>query len=280
MSFSMNQLYQSVSISKQAVHQYANYVAMFDNRLAGLQIEVDALRREHPGCGVEKMYEALKPDFIGRDRFVELLMALGYRVGKEKNPRRTTFAGKIYYPNLIKGLRINRPLEVWQSDITFIDIGGQFCYGVFILDVYTREIVGYKISNHMRVEANMFALSQAFKKFGAPRYHHSDRGSQYSALDYTSLLKSKGSKISMGLTSQDNAYVERINRTIKEEYIRHWKPTNLAQLRRMVSKAVNHYNTKRSHKALGLPPSIFSEYWQSCPDEEKPVMTIFNKDVN
>ncbi|MCH8232636.1 MAG: hypothetical protein IIB82_08345 [Bacteroidetes bacterium] len=100
-------------------------------------MEADELRREHPGCGVEKMYYTLKPDFIGRDRFVDTFMQLGYRVHKYKNCKRTTIASKIYYLNLIKGMRITSPSIVWQSDITYIDVGDKFYYTVFILDDYT-----------------------------------------------------------------------------------------------------------------------------------------------
>ncbi|MGM0934980.1 MAG: DDE-type integrase/transposase/recombinase, partial [Bacteroidota bacterium] len=108
----------------------------------------------HPGCGVEKMYYTLKPGFIGRDRFVETFIQLGYRLKRKKNYRRTTIAGKIYYPNKIKGLEINTPSVVWQSDITYYRVGDKFYYAVFIIDVYTKKVVGYRVSDHMRGTAN------------------------------------------------------------------------------------------------------------------------------
>src|SRR5699024_12336779 len=77
--------------------------------------------------------------------------------------------------------------------------------------------------------------------------YHSDRGSQYTYKEYVNLLKRNGSKISMALTAHDNAYAERINKTIKEEYLDHWKPKTFNQLKRMVKKAVENYNTKRIH---------------------------------
>ena len=92
----MNRLYNTVGISKQAAHQYAVRQAVFDQQLKQLVLEADELRKDHPGCGVEKMYYALKPNFIGRDRFVDTFMQLGYKVRKIKNYRRTTFASNIY----------------------------------------------------------------------------------------------------------------------------------------------------------------------------------------
>jgi putative transposase len=91
----MNTLYQSIGISKQAVKQYGKRQVLFDWKVSQLLIEADELREEHPGCRVEKMYFALKPDFICRDRFVDMMMQLGYRLKRRKNYKRTTIATKI-----------------------------------------------------------------------------------------------------------------------------------------------------------------------------------------
>ena len=175
----MNSLYTAIGISKQAVVQYANRQVLFDNQIKELIVEADILKQAHPGCGVEKMYDTLRPNFIGRDRFISTFMDLGYRVKRQKNYRRTTYAGTLYYPNLINGLVINKPNVLWQTDITYIKVKDKFYYAVFIIDVYTKNIVGYNVSSHMRVESNIRALKMALKKHKAPVIHHSDRGSQY-----------------------------------------------------------------------------------------------------
>ena len=275
----MNQLYESIGISKQAVHQYARRQTAFDNRMMQLMEEAEDLRREHPGCGVEKMYSILKPDFIGRDRFVDTFMQLGYRLKRKKNYRRTTIAGKIYYPNEIKGMMINAPSVVWQSDITYYRIRDKFYYAVFIIDVYTKKIVGYYVSNNMRGTANVKALKMALKDNKVPKIHHSDRGSQYTYKSYIDLLKVNNTTISMALSAQDNAYAERINRTIKEEYLDHWKPESFSQLKGQVKKAVLNYNNKRSHNHLKKRnPKEFEHYWSTLKPEERPVITIFNNE--
>jgi len=271
--------YQTIEISKQAVHQYCKRQEKFNAQVIQLIQEVDELRKEHPGCGVEKMYHVLKPDFTGRDRFCETMMDLGYRVSRKKNYRRTTIASSIYYPNLIKGMVVNRPSMIWQSDITYIRIGEDFFYGVFIIDVYTKNIVGYRVSNHMRAEANVAALKMAFKNHKPPEYHHSDRGSQYTYKAYVSLLKENNCKISMATTAQDNAYAERINRTIKEEYLDYWKPKSFSQLRSLVKRAVDQYNSTRPHKNLGhLSPSEFKRKWDLMKEKSKPKVIIFNNE--
>ncbi len=244
-------------------------------------LEVDEIRRNHPGCGVEKMYYALKPDFIGRDRFVDTFMDLGYRLKVKKNHSKTTIASKIYYPNLIKGMQVTGPCVIWQSDITYIRIKDQYYYAVFIIDVYTKKIVGYQVSDNMRAKANLSALKMALKDNKPPLIHHSDRGSQYTSKEYINLLKSHNSKISMALSAQDNAYAERINRTIKLDYIEHWKPKTFIELKAMVKKAVWNYNNKRPHDAIiKMTPVHFENNWFKESTFFKPIITIFNNELN
>jgi putative transposase len=277
----MNKLYKTIGVSKQAVYQYAKRQLIFDTNVSNLVTEAEELRYEHPGCGVEKMYDTLKPDFIGRDRFVDTMMDLGFRVKRRKNYKRTTISSKIYYPNLIKGMEVNRPSQIWQSDITYIPVGGKHYYAVFIIDVYTKKIVGYQVSDHMRATANVQALQMALSKHPPPEVHHSDRGSQYIYKDYISLLKKQGSQISMALSAQDNAYAERINRTIKEEYIDHWKPKTFSELKRFVKKAVIQYNVRRPHNNLEKrSPIEFEKQWSTMKDNNKPKLTIFNNEIN
>ncbi len=277
----MNQLYKTIGISKQAVHQYIKRQEIFDANLLQLVVEAEELRAEHPGCGVEKMYESLQPDFIGRDRFVKVMMQLGFRLKRKTNYKRTTVASNIYFPNLIKGLSVNRPSQVWQSDITYIPVNGRHYYGVFIIDVYTKKIVGYQVSDHMRATANLKALTMALKRYKPPDIHHSDRGSQFTYTNYIDLLKENNCRVSMALSGQDNAYAERINRTIKEEYLEYWKPQNFQQLKNYVSKAVSHYNTSRPHNHLHKrSPETFEEHWSSLSNEQRPKITIFNNEIN
>ena len=259
MKGSLNSLYQVLRISKQAVHRYNRRQIEFDTKVKDLLLEVDELRSEHPGCGVEKMYNTLRPDFIGRDRFVELFMDLGYRVKRIRNYHRTTLPTSHKYPNLIEGLAVKSKNTLWQSDITYFDVDGKFCYIVFILDVYTRQIVGYAVSNHLRADANLAALKMALSEHGPPRIHHSDRGSQYIDKRYVKLLGDNQAQVSMGLKAQDNAYAERINGTIKNDYLKHWKIKSLPDLKKRVQQAVVHYNSKRIHDSL--PGRITPNYF-------------------
>lgn len=273
----MNQLYKVVGISKQAVHKSAKRQEILDHKVQILLHEADQLRSEHPGCGIEKMYYTLKPDFIGRDRFIALFMELGFRIQQHKNYRRTTYPAQVNYPNLIKGLGIQAPSTVWQSDITYIRVLDKFYYTVFIIDVYTKMIVGYCLSKSLRAEANVRALTMAFKHHQPPVIHHSDRGSQYIYTHYLEMLKKNDCKISMALSAQDNAYAERINGIIKNEYLKRWKINSYEKLQQKLSVAVKHYNNQRLHGELKRETPIrFEKTWATLDVNQRPRISIFD----
>ena len=249
-------------------------------KINDLIIKVDKLRGEHPGCGVEKMYKTLKPDFIGRDKFIDIFMSLGYRLKKVKNYIRTTIPTHLKYPNLIEGMSVIRKNQVWQTDITYFYLNGKFYYIIFIIDVYTRKIVGHRVSSNMKAQANILTLKQAIKQQNCSLknlIHHSDRGSQYVANEYIKTLKDNGISISMGLKAQDNAYAERINGTIKNEYLKGWNIKSFSDLRRKLNKAVKHYNEKRSHSSLlnELSPLKFEKYLLNLGSQERPKVIIY-----
>lgn len=249
----MNALLRIAGVSKQAMHQYFQKEGLFQTRGSTMIAEADALREVHPGCGVEKMYYILNPAWIGRDRFIALMMELGYGIKPPHSYTRTTYAGVFHFQNLIEGMLLWDRNQLWQSDITYFRVGAGFCYLVFILDVYTKRILGYQANDHMRAEANIQALRMAYRTAGnnlAGVIHHSDRGSQYGDKEYVKMLASRGIIISMGKKPQENAYVERLNGILKSEYLNHWNIASLAELRRCLNEAVAHYNNHRIHGSL------------------------------
>jgi hypothetical protein len=279
---SMRSIYLIAGISKQAAHQYWKRQTAFEAKLNKLIMDVDLLRKHHPGCGVEKMYYTLKPDWLGRDQFIAIFMELGYRVKRFKNYVRTTVPSHYKYPNLIQGMQLMDKNRLWQTDITYISIGSRFYYLVFITDVYTHKIQGYNVSDHMRSTANIKALRMAIKNVDgiiSGLIHHSDRGSQYVDREYTSILKSFGIHISMGKSAQDNAYAERVNGIIKNEYLKYREITSFKQLKREVKKAVDHYNTDRIHLSLPekLTPQEFEKRLSNTLKNKRQKMIIYSE---
>lgn len=180
----MNAIYQVAGVSKQAFHQQKQREAYQTILLEELESQVQTLRKEHPGCGLEKMYRSLQPDWLGRDRFVDIFRDLGYGVRKRKNFQKTTIPTHIRYPNLISGMLVMHENIVWQTDITYYYCVSEnrFYYLVFIIGIYTKVIKGFGVNNHMRAEANIAALKMAFRSVKEPLnhlVHHSDRGGQY-----------------------------------------------------------------------------------------------------
>ena len=277
----MNQFYQFLGVSKQAVAQARNRQTKFDLELMDLVNQVDIIREDHPGCGVEKLYRTLRPNFMGRDRFCEIFIGLGYGVKRMKNYMRTTIPEHLDYPNLIEGMLVTRPYQVIQSDITYFELNGRFYYIVFIIDVYTREILGFNVSDNLRKESNIQALKMALKHIGPEQkkrmIHHSDRGSQYGSHEYTKILKDAGIQISMGLVAQENAYAERVNGTIKNEYLKRWIIKDFKGLVKSTSKAVKHYNEKRKHSSLKNEdsPLNFKASIVNLDTQERPKVIIY-----
>lgn len=272
-------MYRSVGVTKQAVHKSQKRQQAFDRELTDLVIQADKLRSDHPGCGVEKMYTTLKPKLMGRDKFCEIFMDLGYRIKKIPNYKRTTIPSHIRYPNLIEGMQVTKPFQVVQSDITYIYINDRYYYIAFVIDVYTRTIIGYNTSDNMRKESNIKAMKMALKNAGkhSIEIHHSDRGAQYGSDDYRRLLRDNNIEISMGSIAQENAFAERVNGTIKNEYLLKWNIQNLSQLKTKLIRAVNHYNEKRKHLAFKneFSPKEFRENSVNLNTQKRPKVIIY-----
>ncbi len=253
--YSLNNVYEAAGITKQAVWQHFQREQATLELIRGIIKQVDQRRSEHPGEGLEKLYWQLTPEGIGRDKFCQIFGQLGYGIKRLKNPVRTTIPAHKVFRNLIEGRVINGPNQVWQSDITYINVGDCFYYLVFIIDAYTRRIVGWAASKSLRADGNISALKMALRRFPKTDLqgcvHHSDRGTQYTDSRYLKLLRDHGLTISMGHQATDNAFAERINGVIKNEYLIPWAPGSFRELKRLTKQAVSDYNTKRHHGALG-----------------------------
>lgn len=198
----MNQLYEYINISKQAHLSFIHRKELLQQEIDIVLNSIAAIRELHPQMGAKKMYHILKPETIGRDRFIALAVANGYAVPKQVNFQRTTYNSHIFkYKNLINGAVIFDINNIWVSDITYFRIGDTYYYLTFILDVYSRRILGYIAYPTLEARANLYALNMAIKNRSLQRYdnliHHSDRGTQYTSYTYTESLTKKNIRISM-----------------------------------------------------------------------------------
>ena len=223
--------------------------------------------RENVGqrIGGIKLYSELKQQMgpleikIGRDKFFDFLRANQLLVPKLRNFHITTNSKHQFhkYKNLVKNSIPTRPEQLWVSDITYIKTENGHNYLALVTDAYSKQIMGYKLANHMKTSLCTDALKMAIKNRIYPDkklIHHSDRGFQYCNSAYTKLAESKG--MSMSMTEKydpyENAVAERINRTLKYEYGLKQTIKNTLLAKKMTDQAVNIYNNLRPHLSLDL----------------------------
>jgi putative transposase len=281
-NYPMNALYSHCQISKQGHYKSMQREIQWrikEELIISLILQV---REVHPAMGLRTMYELCQPEGIGRDAFISIGLYYGFRTKVFRNKARTTFSSPYSrYPNLLINKTLNNINQLWTSDLTYFKVAEQDFYIVLIMDVYSRLIVGYSVADNMRVENNITALKMALKTRGIRNYdqqliHHSDRGGQYISDSYTSLLKAYKIQISMCSTVYENAHIERVNGTIKNQYLTHWNITSARQLKTEVKRAVETYNSKRPHSAHGrITPDAFEQEIKERTDAERLKLNIW-----
>jgi putative transposase len=230
-------------------------------------------RKNMPRLGGLKVYHLIKPSLesagikLGRDKLFDLMRYENLLVKKRKNHTRTTNSYHRFrkYRNLIQGLEITRPEQVWASDITYIRTKNGFMYLSLITDVYSKKVVGFELSDNLKTENSLKALRKAINNRETKKtlIHHSDRGLQYCSPDYTNLLEENHIKISM--TSKydpyENAVAERVNGILKNEFLLDKTFINEQEAKREVSRSIFVYNTLRPHLSCNyLSPNQAHKY--------------------
>lgn len=220
---------------------------------------VRTIRAELPGVGGRKLQHMLSSDYgiaVGRDALFDMLRRQGMLCKVRRRRVRTTFSGHglAVYPNLTAGRIPLRPNEIWVSDITYNDIGRSFRYLFLITDAYSKKIVGWRPSDNMGSDNAVVALKMALKqrKDRLPLIHHSDRGLQYCAAKYVTLLRRNG--ISPSMTEKgdprENAVAERVNGILKEEFLK-YESVNGRNVDGIIACIIRSYNELRPHLSLG-----------------------------
>lgn len=263
---SAEQLYAVLGISRQAVHQYWQRYHFLQEQFLLSEKQLLAHRSSHPRLGLKKAYDMIRPAGVGRDRFVRQMTLWGHALSIQRSHIRTTRSGSYRYPNLIKLLLINYINRVWQTDTTYYRLVDRFVYITFILDVYSRLIVGYSLSESLSSQANVRALQMALHvrqgKGVSELIIHSDGATQYRSGAFVALLAKYGITSSMCDVALDNAYAEKLNDVIKNEYLEPRNIRSLSQLRYHLAQAVKNYNEVRHHGSLPvkLAPLAYEQY--------------------
>lgn len=251
----MKQMLEWQKISRQGAHKGVLRLGKQQRDVLDTIELAGEVRRDHRQMGCRDIYYARRDQMPrGRDWTEQVLLNTGYRV---KTPTRSfTVAGTNICSNLIEGMRIKSPNQVWQTDITYVWAGNRWYYISFVIDVYTRRIIASHSSRDLSGESQVRCLEKAVKankKQGLKGLIiHTDRGVQYTSDVYKKYLSRHQIRHSMAQYAWQNAYCERVNRTIKHNYLAYFKPDDYDALQRAVSKAVRLYNQSKPHRSLPL----------------------------
>ncbi len=246
-------------------------------RDAELREEIERIwKYHHSNYGSRKVWKQLRREGFDVARCtVERLMAeMGLR-GVVRGPafKRTTIVDEAAErpADLVqRSFTADRPNRLWVADLTYVATWAGFVYVAFVVDVFSRRIVGWRVSNSLRSDLALDALEQALH--ARPELnqlvHHSDRGVQYVSIRYTQRLADKGIEPSVGSVgdSYDNALAESIIGLYKTEVIRHCGPwKNLEEVEFATLEWVAWFNTERLHSSIGyVPPAEFEAMYSAA----------------
>lgn len=225
---------------------------------------MNEVRAEMPFLGGRKLHFLVRERLlrlgvkIGRDRFFGVLGRHGLLVERRSPfvPKTTKCDANLPVSlNLTKGLLVDAPNQVHVSDITYVRVGGGFAYLSLVTDRFTREIIGWHLSEDLGASGPMAALRMAMRRVpsGTPVIEHSDRGCQYASRAYRELLSSLGLRSSMTEERHcyENGAAERVNGILKAEFGLDGRFVSAGEARASIREAIAVYNTKRPHAMLG-----------------------------
>ena len=261
--------------------------------------------KKYSDFDVRNMIEDIHVDFpfYGYRRVYHHLLRQGIRINSKRlkrvmrefelystlkrfmKPRGTHSGVKLRYENKIKGLVLDSPNQVWATDITYIKLRYNFVYLSAVIDIYTRKIVGWSLSESLTHEFCIESMKIAIEKERPPHgvIHHSDRGVQYVCEPYVKYLLENGFEPSMSrpATPEDNAFIESFFKTLKKEEVYFKKYNNVNDVLKSLPRFIEEvYNKKRLHSSLGYKsPEEFEAMILKFKPANRPVQKIWEKAV-
>jgi transposase InsO family protein len=225
-----------------------------------LKAEIEKVMIKHKAYGHRRIALELK---VNKKRVRRVMKAFGIKVKRQRKkpfkPKDINQKASII-PNLVLGLTINAPNQVWVTDFTYLPYFGRFVYLATVEDVFTRRVVGWAVANRHCKELVAYALLDAIERHPLPKIVHSDQGSEYRSEDYLNLLKSLGIKPSMSQKASpwQNGYQESFYSGFKLELGHPEIYPTLGELVEAIARQIHYYNHERIHTALKCPPETFA----------------------
>ncbi|MEO8316136.1 MAG: IS3 family transposase [Pseudomonadota bacterium] len=251
---------QLLDLSRSSVYYVPRPLPERDLRLMR---RLDELHLRWPFYGARKLTRELQMDGhdVGRRHVTTLMRRMGmetiYRKPRTSIPARDA----AIRPYLLSGLVIDRPNQVWVADLTYLPMAHGFQYLMAILDVYSRKVLSWRVSNTMTPDFCVEALQEALERHGRPEIFNTDQGSQFTSGDWIDTLTDAQVKISMDGKGRwiDNVFIERLWRSVKYENVYLHAYQNGADLRKGLRQYFEFYNTERVHQALDyqMPDELY-----------------------
>ena len=224
---------------------------------------IDRCHLKHPYYGSRRIRDWLEDEgnLVNRKRVRRLMRTMGLAaLYPKRNLSLANQAHKVY-PYLLKDLVIDRPNQVWATDITFIPMARGFVYLVAIMDWYSRRVLSWRVSNTLDTSFCLDALDEAIERYGAPEIFNTDQGSQFTSEDFTNVLKEHDIRISMDGKGRwiDNVFVERLWRSVKYEDVYIKAYDGMSAARESLGTYFEFYNSERRHQSLDrrTPDSVY-----------------------
>lgn len=210
-----------LKVSRASAYRECSFAeTSFNQELMSL---IDRQFLEMPYYGSRKITEWLCQEGypVGRKRVQRLMRQLGLQAIYQKPNTSRPHPEHRIYPYLLRGMRIDRPNQVWAADITYIPMPRGFLYLVAVMDWHSRKVLAWRLSNTMEADFCVEALEEALTRFGTPEIFNTDQGSQFTSNAFTAVLESHGVRISMDGRGRflDNVFVERLWRSLKYENV-------------------------------------------------------------
>ena len=224
-------------------------------------------RREytaHPFLGSRRLTHWLieQGEEVNRKRVQRLMRLMGLEAIYPKPKLSVAGRGHRIYPYLLRNVSIERPDQVWSTDITYVPLPCGFMYLAAIIDWYSRYVLAWRLSNTLDGSFCVEMLEEALSR-GQPEVFNTDQGVQFTAQAWTGRLESAGVAVSMDGRGRclDNVFVERLWRTVKYEDIYLWRYEAVPQLEQGLGRYFPYYNEERQHQALGYrtPAAVYRE---------------------
>jgi putative transposase len=215
---------------------------------------IDAQFLETPWYGSRQMARHLRREGygVGRKRVRRLMAKMGLAAIYQRPRTSTPHPEHRVFPYLLRDAVIDRPNQVWCSDITYLPMRRGFLYLVAVMDWATRKVLSWRLSNTLDVEFCLEALEEALARFGRPEIFNTDQGSQFTSPRFTGLLQQAGVRISMDGRGRwlDNVFIERLWRSLKYECVYLHAFETGSELRAGLTRWIGYYNAGRPHSAL------------------------------